>query len=129
MKKINQKEDGSYNAIVERVYFTILKKTKTLLANLEQEELRFTLERTNKDDPAQMVVHEFVSPVLYFRLEYYKSADLVIHFGIEQIIQDESLSILTARFLRLLFRYTSKEVLGKDIERCLRTDWFIYNCG
>lgn len=119
-----------YNSAVKQAYFSILKQAKQLLATIEQEELRLTLERRDVKEPKiGTIVHELVSPVLYLRLELHTDDKMAIHFGIEQVNQLGHLSAITTRFMRLLYRYTSKEITGIDIEECVRTDWFINSCS
>ena len=119
-----------YNEAVQRAYWHVLKRAKQLLATIEQDELRFILERTDKSIPkVGTIVHEIVSPVLYLRLECHSDTIMAIHFGIEQITHVGHLSEITSMFLRTLFKYTSKELTNINIEQRVQTDWFINSCS
>lgn len=118
----------TYNDCVRLAYFQILKQTKQILATIEYDELRCTLERV--DDLNQLkqgIEHEFISPLLYLRLELHSNGNLAIHFGIEETNKPGELSQITSQFLRLLYKLTSKEAYSVDIEQCVRTDWFLKN--
>jgi hypothetical protein len=124
------KNNELYNNAVRHAYYKILKKAKHLLSTIEQDELRFTLERQdNKKEVVGIIVHELVNPVLYLRLEHHTDNIMAIHFGIEQINQIGQLSSITTTFLRLLYSYTSKEMTAINIENAIRTDWFINSCS
>jgi hypothetical protein len=119
----------AYNTAVHKAYGRILKHTKQLLASLEQEELRFTLERMERSKKPHTVIHELISPLLFLRLECSSDALMTIHFGIEHVDQSPALSMVTAAFLRMLFKETSNKKDGIDIEDCVKTDWFIKSCS
>lgn len=120
----------AYNNAVKQAYFSILKKAKYLLSTIDKDELRFTLERQDtKKSVIGTIVHEFISPVLYLRLEHHTDNVMAIHFGIEQVNELGLLSSITTKFLRLLYKLTSKEITGIDIECSVRTDWFINSCS
>ena len=132
MKERNHKslDNDAYNTAVKQAYFKILKKAKHLLSTIEKDELRFILERQDsKKSITGTIVHELVSPLLYLRLEHHSDNIMAVHFGIEQADDLGHLSIVTTSFLRLLYKYTSKEVTGIDIEHSVRTDWFINSCS
>ncbi len=131
MKQLEKNQNSAlYNTVVKEAYFVILKKAKQLLATIEHEELRFTLERNDKSVPDfGTIVHEIVNPVLYLRLECHTDSIMAIHFGIEQINQLGQLSEITSKFLRILYERTSKALTSIDIENCVRTDWFINSCS
>jgi len=119
-----------YNEAVKNSYFKILKKAKLLLSTIENDELRYTLERQDKNKSVVgTIVHELISPVLYLRLEHHSDNIMAIHFGIEQVNELGLLSSITTSFLRVLYKLTSKEITGVDIECCVRTDWFINSCS
>jgi hypothetical protein len=130
MKKNPQQLDmASYNLEVKKAYFLIFKNATKLLAAIEQDELRFTLERRDTKGTEIGIIHEFVNPILYLRLEHHTDGIMAIHFGIEQINQLGLLSYITTMFLRLLYKRTSKEATTVNIENCVRTDWFINSCS
>lgn len=101
-----------------------------MLSLIEQEDLRFTLERSDKKHPqVGTIVHELVSPLIYMRLEQHTDNEMAIHFGIECVNEKCPLSELTTKFLRLLYKLTSVGAYPIDIENCIRTDWFINSCS
>ena len=119
----------SYNEAVQQAYDSILAKAKQLLASLEQEELRYVLERTEHSTEAPLIMHEFVSPIVYLRLERAEDTRLTIHFGAEPSSPFPEIQVLTATFLRTVFILTGKAYTGTDIEDCVKTDWFINVCS
>ncbi len=120
----------TYNQCVQLAYFQLLKQAKQMLSTIEQEELRFTLERTDRKPPQiGTIVHELVSPLIYIRLELHTDNLMSIHFGIECVHEKGELSEITTAFLRLLYKLTSKDAYPIDIENCVRTDWFINSCN
>ncbi|MGN6396880.1 MAG: hypothetical protein ACTHMI_15020 [Mucilaginibacter sp.] len=119
----------SYNDLVQKTYDGILKQAEQLLASLEQEELRYVLERTESGTEYPIIRHELVSPVLYLRLQFGEDSRLSIHFGAEPSSPHPEVQAVTARFLRTLFASTCKAHTGVDIEDCVRTDWFINTCS
>jgi len=127
MKQTFDKE-LTHNDCVRLAYFQILKQAKQMLATIEYDELSCTLERTgNGDQLKQGLMHEFINPLLYLRLELQKDGRLAINFGIEEINKPGQLSEITSQFLRLLYRLTMKDAYPTDIEPCVRTDWFLKN--
>lgn len=117
-----------YNKTVQKAYFTILKEVKAMLANIEHEELRYTLIR--EDKPRTVVGHviyEIVNPLIYLRLEEHTDGIYSIHFGIEPVERLGQLTDITTRFLRLLYKVTMLGAFPVDIESCVRTDWFVHN--
>lgn len=123
-------KNEAYNEAVKHSYFKILKKAKLLLSTIENDELRYTLERQDKNKSVVgTIVHELISPVLYLRLEHHSDNIMAIHFGIEQVNELGLLSTITTTFLRLLYMLTSKEITGINVESCIRTDWFINSCS
>jgi hypothetical protein len=120
---------AAYNTAVHQAYGRILKHTKLLLASLEQEELRFTLERMERSKKPNTVIHELITPLLYLRLDCSPEAIMTIHFGIEHVDRSPFLGIITSTFLRVLYKETAKEKTGIDIEDCVKTDWFIKSCS
>ncbi|HTD39055.1 MAG TPA: hypothetical protein VK671_00440 [Mucilaginibacter sp.] len=125
MKKNPPLDKTFYNVEVKKAYSCIIKQAIKLLAAIDQEELRFVLERRDAKSSEIGIIHEFVNPILYLRLERHTDGIIAIHFGIEQINQLGLLSEITTTFLRLLYKYTSKEATASNIENCVRTDWFI----
>ena len=129
MKKLTQNQ-LTYNQCVQLAYFQLLKQAKQMLNKIEQEELRFTLERAERKPPQiGTIVHELVNPLLYMRLELHADSQMAIHFGIECVYERGQLSDITSTFLRLLYKLTSKDAYPIDIENCVCTDWFINSCA
>lgn len=121
---------SGYNLAVKQAYFKLLKVAKQLLATIEHEELRFTLIRDDRNrHTSDSVLHEFVSPLLYMRLECSKQNLFVIHYGIEFIQTDTSLSDRTASFIRAVYHLTSKGITSIDIEKSVSTTWCITVCS
>jgi len=119
----------SYNEAVRHAYGTIQRKAEQLLAPLEQEELRYVLERTESCTDPPIILHELVSPLLYLRLQLGEDSKLTIHFGAEPSSPFPEIQSITATFLRTLFTLTGKAYTGIDIEGCVKTDWFINVCS
>ncbi len=119
-----------YNKVVKDAYFQILKEAKAMLATIEHEELRYTLVREERKLTASnMVIHEFVNPLLYLRLECSTENRFDIHYGFEQIGNDEQLSNRTAPFTRSVYRLTSKELTQINIEASVSNSWCITQCS
>jgi len=119
-----------YNQAVKESYYAILKFAKQLLSGFERDELRYIYmreERTNLIPDT--VIHELISPLLYLRLEYYPNNLLGIHYGFEQPGKMNEYSKATALFIRSIYKLTSKEVTGIDIQDCVHTDWCINCCS
>lgn len=119
-----------YNECIKVAYYQILKQAKSMLATVEREELRYTLER--QDKPGTIVghiIHELVNPLLYLRLEEHSDGIYAIHFGIEQVNELGQLADITTRFLRILYKVTALGAFPVDIENSIRTDWFNNSCS
>jgi len=117
-----------YNECVRKAYSLILKQTKAMIATIEREELRYSLER--QDKPGTIVGHvidEIVNPLIFLRLEEHSDGVYAIHFGVETMSESCQLTDITSRFLRLLYKVTTLGAFPVDIESCIRTDLFIHN--
>ena len=115
-----------YNIAVKQAYFNILKVAKSLLTPIEHEELRYTLVRDERNRTTTgAIIHEFVNPLLYLRLECQSDNLFAIHYGHEQITKQVEYSDITGMFTRCIYRLTSKEVTQIDIEASVKTDWLI----
>jgi hypothetical protein len=120
----------AYNTAVHKAYGRILKHTKQLLASIEQEELRFILERMERSKKPNTIVHELINALLFVRLDCSPEGVMAIHFGIEDVENSVALGAITATFLRILYAETSATKNSTiDIEDCVKTDWFIKNCS
>ena len=117
-----------YNDCVKQAYLQVLKQAKQMLATIEQDELRCTLERSvSSTQLKQEVIHEFINPLLFLKLECCADGLLAIHFGIEEIGVPGQQSSITSAFLRLLYKVTMRDAFAVDIERCVKTNWFLRN--
>jgi len=126
MKKAKINQFSLYDQTVRKAYFNILKVAKQLLSQLEREELRYSLVRDeSKRTPEGVIIHEFVSPLIYMRLERQPGQESTIHYGIEQVAGHIEYSNITSSFVRSIFKLTSKEVTLIDIESAVKTDWLI----
>ena len=126
MKKVKNNQLSLYDHTVRKAYFRILKGAKQLLSHLEREELRYSLVRDESKRTAEgVIIHEFVSPLIYMRLELQPGQEYTIHYGIEQVADHIEHSNITSSFVRNIFKLTSKEVTPIDIESAVKTDWLI----
>jgi hypothetical protein len=114
-----------YNEVVKQAYFTIFKAAKQLLSYIERDELRYCLIR---QDETGSIIHEFVSPLLYLRLDCGSEGHYIIHYGFELFDNPNGYAKLTASFIRYIYKLTSKEATAINIEDSVRTDWLITNC-
>ena len=131
MKQALNKSTSSlpYNKAVRESYFQILKEAKAMLATIEHEELRHSLVREEKSTTPIGVIHEFINPLLYLRLECDTDGLFVIHYGFEMTNENNLLSKTTAGFTRSVYRLTSKEFTAVNIEACVHNDWCITQCA
>lgn len=113
---------ADYNKCVETVYYKILKQAKQQLAPIDHDELRYSLIR--KDEH---ILHEFVNPLCYLRLECHTFGLYNIHFGVETFDHSNPYSQITSFIVRSIFSLTSKEMTEINIEGCVHTDWIITN--
>ena len=126
----SKKAMSAYNRTVNTAYFKILKATTRLIATVEQHELRCTLQRPIKSEISfGTKIHEIVSPMIYLCLECNFEARLTIHFGFELFQGDNEYSNITAKFLRMLYKLTSIEHTGINIEDCINTDNVLTSCS
>ncbi|RYY49283.1 MAG: hypothetical protein EOO06_07590 [Chitinophagaceae bacterium] len=122
---MNKSDNAAYNKAVKYCHMQVLKQAKQMLSSIEQEELRYTLERQDRPPAIGSIIHEMVNPLLYTRLEYHTNELFAIHWGIEAVNQLGQLSSITTSFVRLLYNLTNKENTSVNIEESVRTDWFI----
>lgn len=117
-----------YNECVKKAFYQILEQTKSMLATIEHEELRYSLER--QDKPGTVVGHvidELVNPLIYLRLEEQTPGVYAIQFGIETLSELGDLACITSRFLRLLYTVTAQGAYPVNIEACVKTNLFTHN--
>lgn len=128
--KTNLNKQAAYNAAVKAAYFTTLKYARQQLATIEHEELRYSLIREDgNDDKPYKIIHEFLNPLLFLRLDVNAHGDYQIHYGIETFQQSNQYTTLTAKFIRCLYKLSSHEKGKINIEGALQTDWVLTNCS
>lgn len=126
----SKKAISAYNMTVKTAYFKLLKATTKLLATVEQHELRCTLQRQIKSEISfGSKVHEIISPMIYLCLECNFAARLTIHFGFELFQGDNEYAHITSRFIRMLYKLTSVECTGINIEDCVDTNYVLTSCS
>ena len=118
-----------YNKAVKAAYYKTLRKAKEMLSTVEQDELRYTLVKAGNPTSTGYIVHEFINPLLYLRLEAENDSLFFIHFGVEQVQNNEHLSNITSKFIRALYNFTTKEATMVNIEMAVRTDWLLNSCS
>jgi hypothetical protein len=125
MKTINP-EQATYNKAVTNVYFKLLKAAKELLATNEAEPVRYTLTRCEKHKQTrQITLHDFISPLLYLRLELYPNNEMAIHYGYEAQPVFSPYYHVSATFIRIVYKLTSYNGEGINLEDAIRIDWIV----
>lgn len=114
---------NSRNKIVQSAYFAMLKVATQLLSTIEREELRYTLVREDKLQQSG-IIHEFVNPLLYLRLEWYRDDSYGIYYGFEPC---KDYAHITVAFTRSVYRLSMKDATPVNIENSIRTEWYIHN--
>lgn len=130
--QLNKQTDkvAVYNKAVKTAYFAVLKVAKQLLASVSHEELRYSLTREDRlANETGSIIHEFLTPLLYMRIECGLDGVYMMHYGIETFEQSNEYTDITAKFIRCLYRLTSKELSGINIEHSIQVDWLITNCS
>lgn len=128
-QNLQHPEQLPFNKNVREAYYLILKKAKQALATIVQEELRFSLERESRSIQQDSVIHELVNPLLYLRLECEQDGLLSIHYGFEEVINQQHYSKITSAFVRSIYYYTGKEQTTINIEAAVKTNWLIKTCS
>lgn len=119
-----------YNKCVQKAYYAIYKNAKALLSTLEHEELRYSLEREDRTTAkVGTIIHEFINPVLYLRLECHPTNSFAIHYGFEESNSFNQFAQITSAFVRSIYRLTAKDETEINIEDSVRTDYCIYSCS
>ncbi|WP_158827663.1 hypothetical protein [Mucilaginibacter lacusdianchii] len=127
---LTKEEVLAYNKTVRQTYFQILKQAKAMLAAIEEEPLRFTLIREDKQPVTQgSIIHEIVSPLLYLRLECYAENKLGIHYGFELSPTFGQYYHLTNTFVRILYKLSMANATPVNIEDSIRTDYVLNDCS
>ena len=119
-----------FNKSVHDSFARLLDATFKLLATIERHELRCYMFRAdNSNIVFDSKVYELISPLLYLSLESQDGEELSIHFGFELLNGNSEYSHITSRFVRMLYSFTAKENTAIDIERCINTEYVIYDCS
>jgi hypothetical protein len=126
--KINQLT--ARNQLVLAAYQQILKFTKQLLSNIEDEQTRHSLIREDRlPIKAGTIVHEFINPMFYLRLECYADNQLGIHYGIQATPGFLESNSMTTAFVRTIYKVTMDTNTTINIEDCILADYMIIECS
>jgi hypothetical protein len=118
------------NLAVLTTYQLILKTTKQLLATIEDEQTRHTLIREDRQPiTVGTIVHEFINPMFYLRLECYADNQLGIHYGIQSMPGFLESNPMTMEFVRMIYKLTMASSTDINIEDCILTDYMIIECS
>jgi hypothetical protein len=129
-RTINDPRIVTYNKAVKAAYSKILKATQNLLATIERHDLRCAIHLSEKTFYANMKEHQLISPVIYLALHTDDDGDrYCIQFGFEQFSERNAYTPLTAKFMRLLHRYTAKEHTEVNIEDCIYSAYITTACS
>ncbi|RFZ81157.1 hypothetical protein DYU05_20585 [Mucilaginibacter terrenus] len=131
---MNQKKQPNqaqlpYNAEVTKAYHKVLKFAKQMISTLPAYEARCTLELNEKHAFSELKIHQFVSPMLYLSLEVGEQDSYYIHFGYEQFDSESRLADFSSKFVRAIYRLTSRQATTIDIEDCVHTNNLITTCS
>jgi hypothetical protein len=125
MKQLNKSVKSPYNVEVKAAYFKVLKEAKALLATVSLEELRYSLIREDRlSDTLSRIIHEFVNPLIYLRLESDVTGALGIRYGFEPC---HDYAYITVAFTRFLYKVTMSEATSQNIENSIKTEFYIHN--
>jgi hypothetical protein len=105
-----------YNAEVTKAYHKVLKYAKDMIATLPNYETRCSLELSAKHAFSTLKIHQFVSPMLYLSLEVGSQDKMYIHFGFEQFDTESNLAGFSSKFVRELYRLTSRSLTAVNIQ-------------
>ncbi|OKS85672.1 hypothetical protein [Mucilaginibacter polytrichastri] len=120
----------TYNECVKAAYFEVLKQTTSLLATLPDDPHRYSLIREDKLPIIEgTIVHEFINPLLYMRLECHKDDKLAINFGCDSQPGFMEYEPLAGTFLRILYKVTMAINTAINIEDCIKTDYIVTECS
>jgi hypothetical protein len=120
----------TYNECVHRAYKLIHLWATASIATIEEDLLRATLIR---EDPLPIkegsIIHEFVSPILYLRLECYHGQGYGIRFGYEPSPSYSKYYPMMAAFVRMIYKLTSKKASQVNIEMAVRIHHIQVDCA
>lgn len=120
----NHLQQEPRNQIVQNAYYAMLKVARQLLSTIPRDELRYSLIREIKPSNNCDIIHEFVNPLLYLRLESYSDNSYCIHYGFEATKEHTH---ITGAFCRSVYKFSMKEATPLNIEDSICTDWYIHN--
>lgn len=127
--QLNQ-EQSTYNKAVIQAYFKMLKGAKELLSTIEEEPLRYSLIREDRDVRSRkLTLHQFISPLLYLRLDLHANSEMCIHYGYESLPVVSPYYVVTAKFIRMLYKLSMDNGASPNIEKAIRNDWVLTNIG
>jgi hypothetical protein len=128
---INDPNILTYNKLVKAVYYKILKAAKQLIATVERHDLRCTIYLEDKISCYNNVKEQqFISPILYLALLTDDDNEhLCIQFGIEQFSERNRYTDITAKFVRMIYQYTSDRANEVNIEDCIYIPDIITTCS
>jgi hypothetical protein len=63
-RTVNDPRTLTYNKAVKVAYYKTLRKAKEMLSTVEQDELRYTLVRSDNPTSTGYIVNEFINPLL-----------------------------------------------------------------
>jgi len=124
MKPLKRLGLTAYDEAVHTAYFTSLKVARLLLATIEREELRYSLIREDPITDTACILHEFVNPLIYLRLERGLDKTLSIRYGFEPC---KDYAHVTVAFTRTLYKVTMKDTTSLNIENSIKTEWYVHN--
>jgi len=121
---------STYNKAVLTTYFKLIKATQKLLSQIEEEPLRYLLIREDRHPTKRHItLHQFISPLLYLRLDLHATNEMCIHYGYEMLPVVSPYYEFTASFVRTLYKLTMADGVEPNIEKALRIDWVLTNIG
>ena len=124
MKPLKKLGLTAYDQAVYTAYFATLKVVRNLLAPIEREELRYSLIREDPLTDKPCILHEFVNPLIYLRLERGTNLKLSIRYGFEPC---QDYAHVTMKFTRTLYRLTMAGATTNNIEDSIKTEWYVHN--
>jgi hypothetical protein len=118
----------NYNQQVKQAYLQILRKTRLLLASIEEEPLRYTLiKKPTHYLEQEAVEQELINSLLYLQLGIYGDKRR-IYYGFELSSPYGHCHSVTDAFLRLIYEATSRSNTLINIKDCVHTDNLITEC-
>ncbi|WP_374950246.1 hypothetical protein [Mucilaginibacter sp.] len=120
----------TYNKAVKAAYYKILRAAQNLLATIERHDLRCTIHLRDKTLLNRLEQHQLISPLLYLALYAEEDGErYCIQFGFEQFSNRNEFTLITAKFMRLVHKYTAKENAAVDIESCIYSPHLMNTCS